>query len=110
MSNRVARSSVRLKLSTLTRCRTHCTKTCASTIYGVATTVCYYSYTFTNPAKRQIVGVVSTDAGDAWLQLGVKLGSMALRDGFSLSGAPVSLGEYPPGAKVTPRDQQIGQQ
>lgn len=76
----------------------------------MADLVRYYSYTFTNPTKRQVVGVVATDGGDAWLQLGIKLGSMMLRDGFSMSGAPLFLGEYPPGAKVTPRDQQIGQQ
>lgn len=70
----------------------------------------YYSYTFTNQAKKQVVGVVSTDAGDAWTQLGVKLGSPTLRAGFSQSGAPVLLGEFPPGARLTPRDQQIGQQ
>ncbi len=70
----------------------------------------YYSYTFTNQEKRQVVGVAATDAGDAWAQLGIKLGSAMLRSGFAQSGAPLYLGEYPPGAKVTPRDQQIGQQ
>jgi len=70
----------------------------------------YYSYTFTNQEKRQVVGVVATDASDAWAQLGSKLGSMMLRGGFAQSGAPLFLGEYPPGAKLTPRDQQIGQQ
>lgn len=70
----------------------------------------YYSYTFTNQEKRQVVGIVSTDPGDAWLQLGIKLGSMQLRQGFAQSGAPLFLGEYPPGARLTPRDQQIGQQ
>ena len=75
-----------------------------------ATLVKYYSFTFTNIEKRQVVTLTSTDSGDAWAQLGVKLGSMALRGGFAQSGAPLFLGEYPPGAKVTPRDQQIGQQ
>lgn len=70
----------------------------------------YYSYTFTNQEKRQVVGVVATDAGDAWAQLGIKLGSMMLRSGFAQSGAPLFLGEYAPGTKLTPRDQQIGQQ
>jgi hypothetical protein len=70
----------------------------------------YYSYTFTNQQKRQVVGVVSTDPGDAWAQLGIKLGSRQLREGFAQSGAPLYLGEFPPGAKLTPRDQQIGQQ
>mgnify|MGYP001343352160 CR=1 FL=1 len=67
----------------------------------------YYSYTFMNQEKRQVVGVVATDASAAWAQLGVKLGSMMLRGGFAQSGAPLFLGEYPPGAKLTPRDQQI---
>lgn len=70
----------------------------------------YYSYTFTNVEKRQVVGVVSTDAGDAWAQLGIKLGGAMYRSGFAQSGAPLYLGEYPPGARLTPRDQQIGQQ
>lgn len=70
----------------------------------------YYSYTFTNQEKRQVIGVVSTSPDDAWAQLGIKLGSMMLRSGFAQSGAPLFLGEYPPGAKLTPRDQQIGQQ
>ena len=70
----------------------------------------YYSYTFTNQSNRQVVGVVSTDPGDAWAQLGIKLGSPTLRAGFAPSGAPLLLGEFPPGAKLTPRDQQIGQQ
>lgn len=70
----------------------------------------YYSYTFTNREKRQVIGVVSTDAEDAWVQLGIKLGSAMLRSGFAQSGAPLFLGEYPPGARLTPRDQQIGQQ
>lgn len=70
----------------------------------------YFSYTFTNQEKRQVVGVVATNCDDAWAQLGVKLGSMMLRAGFAQSGAPLDLGEHPPGAKLTPRDQQIGQQ
>ena len=70
----------------------------------------YYSYTFTNQEKRQVVGVTATNPEDAWAQLGIKLGSMMLRSGFAQSGAPIYLGDYPPGAKVTPRDQQIGQQ
>lgn len=70
----------------------------------------YYSYTFTNQEKRQVVGVVSTNCDDAWAQLGIKLGSMMLRAGFAQSGAPLFLGEFPPGARLTPRDQQIGQQ
>lgn len=70
----------------------------------------YYSYTFTNQEKRQVVGVTATNPEDAWAQLGIKLGSMMLRGGFAQSGAPIFLGEFPPGAKVTPRDQQIGQQ
>jgi len=70
----------------------------------------YYSYTFTNPDKRQIVTLPSTSAGDAWAQLGIKLGSMGLRQGWAQSGAPLYLGFYPPGALPTPRDQQIGQQ
>lgn len=70
----------------------------------------YYSYTFTNREKCQVVGVTATNPEDAWAQLGVKLGSMMLRGGFAQSGAPIYLGEFPPGAKVTPRDQQIGQQ
>lgn len=76
----------------------------------MAALVRYYSYTFTNQEKRQVVGVTATNPEDAWAQLGVKLGSMMLRGGFAQSGAPIDLGEYPPGAKVTPRDQQIGQQ
>jgi len=76
----------------------------------MADLVKYYSYTFTNPQKCQVVGVTATNAGDAWLQLGVKLGSSMYKQGFALSGAPVYLGEYPPGSVVTPRDQQIGQQ
>ena len=70
----------------------------------------YYSFTFINVQKRQVVGIVSTDPGDAWAQLGIKLGSMMLRGGFQQSGAGIYLGEYPPGTKLTPRDQQIGQQ
>jgi hypothetical protein len=70
----------------------------------------YYSYTFTNQQKRQVVGIVSTDPGDAWAQLGIKLGSRQLREGFAQSGAPLFLGEFAPGTKLTPRDQQIGQQ
>lgn len=76
----------------------------------MAALVRYYSFTFTNQEKRQVVGVVSTNAGDAWAQLGIKLGSMQLRQGFAQSGAPIFLGEFPPGTKLTPRDQQIGQQ
>lgn len=76
----------------------------------MADLVKYYSYTFTNQEKRQIIGVVSTDAGDAWAQLGIKLGSPMLRAGFAQSGAPLFLGEFAPGTKLTPRDQQIGQQ
>lgn len=76
----------------------------------MAALVKYYSYTFTNPQKCQVVGVVATDASDAWLQLGVKLGSPVYKQGFALSGAPLYLGEYPPGSVPTPRDQQIGQQ
>jgi hypothetical protein len=76
----------------------------------MAALVKYYSYTFTNQEKRQVIGIVSTDPGDAWAQLGIKLGSMQLRQGFAQSGAPLFLGEYPPGARLTPRDQQIGQQ
>lgn len=76
----------------------------------MADLVKYYSFTFTNQQKRQVIGIVSTDSGDAWLQLGIKLGSMQLREGFAQSGAPLFLGEYPPGARLTPRDQQIGQQ
>lgn len=76
----------------------------------MAALVRYYSYTFTNQEKRQVVGVTATNPEDAWAQLGVKLGSMMLRGGFAQSGVPIDLGEYPPGAKVTPRDQQIGQQ
>lgn len=76
----------------------------------MADLVTYYSYTFTNTQKRQVVGVVATDASDAWLQLGIKLGSAMYREGFAQSGAPVCLGQHPPGAKLTPRDQQIGQQ
>lgn len=76
----------------------------------MAALVRYYSYTFTNQEKRQVVGVTATDAGDAWAQLGCKLGSMMLRGGFAQSGAPLDLGEYPPGQRPTPRDQQIGQQ
>jgi hypothetical protein len=70
----------------------------------------YYSFTFTNQEKRQSIGVVSTDSGDAWAQLGVKLGSPMMRGGWAQSGAPLLLGDYPPGTKLTPRDQQIGQQ
>ena len=70
----------------------------------------YYSYTFTNQEKRQVVAVVSTNPEDAWAQLGVKIGSAMLRSGFAQSGAPIFLGEYEPGARLTPRDQQIGQQ
>ena len=70
----------------------------------------YYNYTFTNPSNRQVVGVVSTDCSDAWAQLGIKLGSPTLRAGFSQSGAPLDLGFHSPGEKLTPRDQQIGQQ
>jgi len=70
----------------------------------------YYSFTFINVQKRQVVGIVSTDPGDAWAQLGIKLGSMMLRGGFQQSGAGIYLGEFPPGTKLTPRDQQIGQQ
>lgn len=76
----------------------------------MANLVAYYSYTFTNQEKRQVVGVVSTDPGDAWAQLGIKLGSSMLRSGFAQSGAPLFLGEFAPGTKLTPRDQQIGQQ
>lgn len=76
----------------------------------MTTLIKYYSYTFTNQVKRQVVGVVAADAGDAWAQLGIKLGSALYRDGFAQSGAPIFLGEYPPGTKLTPRDQQIGQQ
>lgn len=75
-----------------------------------AATVRYYSYTFTNQEKRQVVGVTATDPDDAWAQLGIKLGSMMLRGGFAQSGAPLDLGCYPPGQRPTPRDQQIGQQ
>jgi len=70
----------------------------------------YYSFMFINVQKRQVVGIVSTDPGDAWAQLGIKLGSMMLRGGFQQSGAGIYLGEFPPGTKLTPRDQQIGQQ
>ena len=70
----------------------------------------YFSFTFTNAEKRQVITLPSTDAGDAWAQLGVKLGSPMLRNGWAQSGAPLFLGEYPPGAVLTPRDQQIGQQ
>ena len=57
-----------------------------------------------------MVTLPSTDSGDAWFQLGIKLGSMGLRGGWQQSGAPLFLGVYPPGAVLTPRDQQIGQQ
>ena len=70
----------------------------------------YYSFTFTNQEKRQVVGVVSIDSGDAWAQLGVKLGSDMLRSGFAQSGVPLYLGDYLEGTRLTPRDQQIGQQ
>jgi hypothetical protein len=70
----------------------------------------YYSYTFTNQEKRQVIGVTASNPEDAWAQLGIKLGSSMLRSGYAQSGAPVYVGSYPPGAKVTPRDQQIGQQ
>ena len=70
----------------------------------------FYSYTFTNQEKRQVIGVVSTDPGDAWVQLGIKFGSAMLRSGFAQSGAPLFLGDFPVGTKLTPRDQQIGQQ
>lgn len=76
----------------------------------MADLVKYYTYTFTNQEKRQVIGVVSTSPEDAWAQLGIKLGSMVLRQGFAQSGAPLFMGEFPPGAVVTPRDQQIGQQ
>ena len=70
----------------------------------------YYSYTFTKVETRQVVGVVATNCEDAWAQLGVKLGSAMYRSGFAQSGAPIYLGEHSPGAKLAPRDQQIGQQ
>ena len=70
----------------------------------------YYSYTFTNKEKCQVIGVVSTNPADAWAQLGIKLGSPMLRSGFAQSGAPVYVGTHGPGAEITPRDQQIGQQ
>jgi hypothetical protein len=76
----------------------------------MADLVRYYSYTFTNQEKRLVIGVVSTDPGDAWAQLGIKLGSPMLRSGFAQSGAPLFLGEFAPGTRLTPRDQQIGQQ
>lgn len=76
----------------------------------MADTVPYYSYTFTNQEKRQVVGVAATTPDDAWAQLGIKLGSMMLRGGFAQSGAPVFIGCFPPGSNITPRDQQIGQQ
>ena len=70
----------------------------------------YYSVTFTNTQKRQVVGIVAADPGDAWAQLGVRLGGPMWRQGFQQSGAGIYLGEYPPGTRLTPRDQQIGQQ
>lgn len=76
----------------------------------MADLVKYYTYTFTNQEKRQVISVVTTSPEDAWAQLGIKLGSMVLRQGFAQSGAPLFMGEFPPGAVVTPRDQQIGQQ
>ena len=76
----------------------------------MADLVKYYSYTFTNQEKRQVVGLVASSPEDAWAQLGLKLGSAMLRAGFAQSGAPFLLGEYPPGTYLTPRDQQIGQQ
>ena len=76
----------------------------------MADLVKFYSFTFTNQSNRQCVGVVSTDPGDAWAQLGIKLGSPTLRAGFAQSGAPLFLGQFPRGTKLTPRDQQIGQQ
>jgi hypothetical protein len=76
----------------------------------MADLVKYYTYTFTNQEKRQVIAVVTTSPEDAWAQLGIKLGSMMLRSGFAQSGAPLFMGEYSPGAVITPRDQQIGQQ
>jgi hypothetical protein len=76
----------------------------------MADLVKYYTYTFTNQEKRQVIAVVTTSPEDAWAQLGIKLGSMMLRSGFAQSGAPLFMGEYPPGSVITPRDQQIGQQ
>jgi hypothetical protein len=70
----------------------------------------YYSYTFTNQEKRQVIAVTSYSPDDAWAQLGCKLGSPILRSGFAQSGAPIYLGEFTPGRVLTPRDEQIGQQ
>lgn len=76
----------------------------------MADAVPYFTYTFTNQQKRQVISVVTTSPEDAWTQLGIKLGSMVLRQGFAQSGAPQFMGCYAPGSIVTPRDQQIGQQ
>jgi hypothetical protein len=70
----------------------------------------YFSFTFIHEQKKLVCGVVSTNAGDAWAQLGIKLGSLMLREGWRHSAPAVSLGFHPPGAMLTPRDQQIGQQ
>jgi hypothetical protein len=70
----------------------------------------YFSYTFIHEQKKLVMGVVSTTVGDAWAQLGVKLGSPMLKEGWRYCAPPVSLGFRSPGAVLTPRDQQIGQQ